>query len=342
MKNIYDEKRHVSVVLCTYNGAQYLAEQLDSILQQTYPIDELIVQDDGSTDETVNILKRYAKTYPIIKYTVNATNLGYNRNYFSAIAHATCDYVAISDQDDIWEKDKIERQMASIGDNWLSSGFSKPFANDPSIKIHFDDRLPNCTLERMMYIGMTPGHTMLIRKEMIEKIPNLEKWIDYYTYDKLIQMVAAAYEKVQFCPFILVNQRRHLSAATYGKPENYQRSFCNILRTLQRVWGFYRELRPAMRDYFTKTHELIASIAADTQCKKEAEKMALYQSQDTFTAYLKLTVSCIRLRNRIFHTKEKRPLVSLIRAVLFPITCSDYFRYKSAKYGWKHSSKAIK
>lgn len=91
MKNIYDEKRHVSVVLCTYNGAQYLAEQLDSILQQTYPIDELIVQDDGSTDETINILKSYAETYPIIKYTVNATNLGYNRNFFQQLLmqHAT-------------------------------------------------------------------------------------------------------------------------------------------------------------------------------------------------------------------------------------------------------------
>ena len=49
-------KASVSIVLCTYNGAKYLSEQLDSILAQTYPLHEIIIQDDNSTDETVNII----------------------------------------------------------------------------------------------------------------------------------------------------------------------------------------------------------------------------------------------------------------------------------------------
>lgn len=55
-----EAKNTVSVVMCTYNGEEFLREQMDSILAQTYPIMEIIVQDDCSTDNTVDIIKRYA------------------------------------------------------------------------------------------------------------------------------------------------------------------------------------------------------------------------------------------------------------------------------------------
>mgnify|MGYP003081550613 FL=1 len=60
------EKKSVSIVLCTYNGAKYLQEQLDSILAQTYPMHEIIIQDDGSTDNTWQILEKYEEKYPLI------------------------------------------------------------------------------------------------------------------------------------------------------------------------------------------------------------------------------------------------------------------------------------
>ena len=58
-------KKTVSVVMCTYNGEKYLREQMDSILAQTYPIHEIIVCDDCSTDGTMNILQEYATKFPI-------------------------------------------------------------------------------------------------------------------------------------------------------------------------------------------------------------------------------------------------------------------------------------
>lgn len=61
----------VSIVLCTYNGAKYIKEQLDSILSQTYPLYEIIVQDDDSIDETVEILNEYATKNPLIKVYKN-------------------------------------------------------------------------------------------------------------------------------------------------------------------------------------------------------------------------------------------------------------------------------
>ena len=56
-------KKKVSVVMCTYNGAKYIREQLDSIINQTYPIFEIIIQDDCSTDDTVDIIREYAETH---------------------------------------------------------------------------------------------------------------------------------------------------------------------------------------------------------------------------------------------------------------------------------------
>lgn len=66
----------VSVALCTYNGEKYIVEQLDSILNQTKPVDEIVICDDISTDETQNIINQYCNKFPnIIKFHINETNL---------------------------------------------------------------------------------------------------------------------------------------------------------------------------------------------------------------------------------------------------------------------------
>ena len=68
--------------MCTYNGAKYIREQLDSIINQTYPIFELIIQDDCSTDETVEIIREYAGRYENIHLFQNEKSLGINRNFY--------------------------------------------------------------------------------------------------------------------------------------------------------------------------------------------------------------------------------------------------------------------
>ena len=128
----------VSIIMGTYNGAEYIREQLDSILSQTYPLKEIIIQDDGSTDDTVAICTAYAEKYPIIHFSRNASNLGFNQNFKSAAMKATGDFVAFSDQDDVWFPTKIEKPV-------LFCGFA--------------------------------GHTMLLRREFIQTseywLPNI-------------------------------------------------------------------------------------------------------------------------------------------------------------------------
>ena len=86
----------ISVVMCTYNGGKYLKEQLDSILEQSYPVDEIIIQDDCSTDDTVDILRGYEKKYDNIHVYVNEKNLGFTENFWSVLGRAVNEYIAIS------------------------------------------------------------------------------------------------------------------------------------------------------------------------------------------------------------------------------------------------------
>ena len=160
----------ISVVICTYNGEKYIAEQLDSVLRQTHPADEIIIQDDHSTDHTFDILTEYANKFDTIKLYHNPSSLGINKNFFSAMSRASSAFIAICDQDDVWERDKLEIQLDNIGDNMLCAGRSKPFSDD-GLFVYYDNRMPNIKALRMMYCAEIVGHTMMIRRDMLQSLP---------------------------------------------------------------------------------------------------------------------------------------------------------------------------
>src|SRR4051812_35139545 len=100
----------LSVALCTFNGDKFLVEQLESILSQDLPVDEIIVCDDRSSDETLYLIDTFIRKYPgVIKLHQNESTLTSIRNFEKAIGLCTGDIVFLSDQDDVWlpEKTKI-------------------------------------------------------------------------------------------------------------------------------------------------------------------------------------------------------------------------------------------
>ena len=105
----------ISIALCTCNGSKYLTQQLESLKNQTLKADEIIVCDDGSTDNTIEILNRY-KDILNIKIFVNKITLGVTKNFEKAISLCSGDIVFLCDQDDIWENKKIEK-MSKIFDD---------------------------------------------------------------------------------------------------------------------------------------------------------------------------------------------------------------------------------
>ena len=117
----------ISVAMCTYNGAKYIQEQLDSILHQTKSVDEIVICDDGSTDGTIEIIENISAHAPTnIHVYINETNMGVQRNFEKAIALCHGDLVFLSDQDDVWQIDKVEKILV-----W--------FQNNPTKDVVFSD-----------------------------------------------------------------------------------------------------------------------------------------------------------------------------------------------------------
>ena len=99
--------KKVQILMSTYNGERYLAEQLDSIFRQTWPNIEVLVRDDGSKDATLEILKKYQEQHDNL-YVFPGKNEGLTRSFLELIQKCDADYVAFSDQDDYWLENKIE------------------------------------------------------------------------------------------------------------------------------------------------------------------------------------------------------------------------------------------
>jgi len=323
------DKKKVSVVMCTFNGEKYLKEQIESIINQTYPVYEIIIQDDNSTDHTMEILRDYERKFANIHVFRNETQEGINKNFFSAIDRATGDYIALSDQDDVWHPEKIEMQIPYSDDYLLIASSSKPFASGNNVKIYFDERKIKIHLEREIYVNMIAGHTMLFKKSFVEKIPDLELWCDYFLYDHVIAIVAAAYNSITFLPQVLVHQRRHINSASYTEPINYEKTLPNVFLFIGRTFIQYFRLRPKMRTHFKHLYRLLEAIDISSEEKKNAMALAGYHSRSTFASYCGLTVLCVKLRKILFYAEEKNTVLSILRALYFPISCSDYFRYMS-------------
>lgn len=319
---IMDEQK-ISVVVCTYNGERFLREQLDSLLAQTRVPDEIIVQDDGSTDGTLRILQEYAARHPIFHILKNVGPHGVNPNFFSALRQATGSLIAICDQDDIWMPTKLEHQAQAMADHLLVGGCSLPFAEDDSTPVDADTRLPNIDLLRMMFVGMMPGHTQMLRRELLDLLPKCE----WFMYDLQTQATAAAYERVAFLPETLVRQRRHQAAATYHQPRSRSHSLPNILRSAWAAISLYRQARPHVRHRFREWQKFLAQIPADTPSLHRARRMAALLVADGPVAYLRLTAFCYNHRRRLFHAVEPDTLLTRLRALFFPISCAEYYRY---------------
>lgn len=107
-------KDNISVALATYNGAKYIEEQLISLINQSLAPSEIIVIDDFSTDNTFEILKEIQKNYPLIVLYRNDENIGPIETFKKAIKYCNSEYIALCDQDDIWELNKIELSFNEI------------------------------------------------------------------------------------------------------------------------------------------------------------------------------------------------------------------------------------
>lgn len=319
----------VSIVLCTYNGGKYLAQQLDTILQQSYPLFEIIVQDDGSTDDTIDIVLSYKEKYPIITLIQNVHNLGPNINFLTGIERAKGDYIALSDQDDVWDPTKIAELVHTMEQTGKAVGFcrSREFSEDGSIEVFSDERTPNYSMERMIFgDSMAPGHTMIIRRSFVPEL-SVEKYraLDSGGHDEFIALMAAANESLCLCNKVLVRYRRHSTQASAGRDRSF--TFRNNWFSIGVVaLKSYRRKKNVMEEFFTKRLQFFSALPIHNPSLNNALRLAYLFSHRSLVNYFRLTALCVRLRRKIFFTAEMPPLKLLVRSFFFPLYCATYFK----------------
>lgn len=115
-----EENKKVAILLATYNGEAFLPELLDSLFAQTFKKWRLFIHDDGSKDNTMNIIRRYQKAHSNITIMDYPPTGGAKNNFFSMLQRVNADYYFFCDDDDVWMRDKVEtllQVMESIGGN---------------------------------------------------------------------------------------------------------------------------------------------------------------------------------------------------------------------------------
>ncbi|MCE7062714.1 glycosyltransferase family 2 protein [Dyadobacter sp. CY343] len=217
----------ISVAMCTYNGAKFLPEQLRSIADQTMQVDELVVCDDGSKDNSIEVIKAFAETsaFPVRIY-VNETNLGSTRNFEKCMLLCGGDIVFLCDQDDLWRVDKVETQVkylsehpdidAVFSDAVMVDDDSKPIGRNIWEEIEFDERGRNKWKKgkphEILFNGfVVTGATLAIRKSCLERLTPFPTHVPDLIHDAWIAVVLSLENKIDFIEEPLINYRMHAS-----------------------------------------------------------------------------------------------------------------------------------
>jgi len=205
----------ISIALCTYNGSAFLREQLDSVIAQRYTHWELVVVDDFSTDATRSILEEYAERDARIRLHYNEQNLGYNKNFEKALGLCRSELIAICDQDDIWQREKLEKQVRLIGHHTLVYHDSEFIdAGGRSMNRRISDKLSfyrGNAPEVFLFLNCVSGHSILMKKQVLQKsLP----FPEHFHYDQWLAFNAACLGSIDFVPEALVQYRQHSSNNT--------------------------------------------------------------------------------------------------------------------------------
>ncbi|HQT23764.1 MAG: hypothetical protein B7X86_11835 [Sphingobacteriales bacterium 17-39-43] len=265
-----NDKALVSIALCTYNGEAYLREQLDSIVNQSYPAIELIAVDDCSSDNTLKILEEYAAKYPYIQVFVNRQNLGYIRNFEKALRLCNGDFIALSDQDDIWDLRKIEKQVKAIGNHLLIYHDSE-FVDQNGQSLHrkmsdimnlYRGNQP----EAFLFFNCISGHSVLMKKELRDELlpfPNA------YFHDWWMGYVATNLGSIDFINESLVKYRQHQKADTNILKRKRDNTLRNPLSAAMKYERKMLWIKSCVDYPKNKNPEFIQNLYAEFQKNKE-------------------------------------------------------------------------
>jgi glycosyltransferase involved in cell wall biosynthesis len=219
----------LSLALCTYNGERFLRSQLESILNQTTCVNEIIVCDDHSSDNTLTILHEFEASHPsLFKIFANQENIGVIKNFEKAISLCSGDIIFLADQDDIWESNKVASVLHFFHQhpNYNAVFSDAELINEQSNYLHktlwellqFNEALTqNSRLNifefLLLYRNVVTGACLAIRKESLPHILPFPK-DGKMLHDQWIGLKLGEVNKIGFINQCLIRYRLHSEQET--------------------------------------------------------------------------------------------------------------------------------
>lgn len=213
----------IDILMAVYNGAEYVLEQLQSMMKQTYPHFRIIIRDNCSLDHTISLIEEFSRRYPgKIQLIKGTENLGAMGNFATLVNYAEAPYIMFSDADDIWLPTKIEESFALMQKNEAVYGINTP------VLIHTDlavvDRNLNTlsqsfwdysklnphnalSLNRLLIHNVITGCTTLINQPLLKLASPIPK--EAIMHDWWIGLVASAFGKIDHLAKPTILYRQH-------------------------------------------------------------------------------------------------------------------------------------
>lgn len=282
----------VAILMSTYNGENYLAEQLQSIVRQTFNNWELYIRDDGSTDSTLSIIKEFQKEDSRIHFVDDGlSRLGPSASFLSLILSIDADYYILCDQDDIWYQEKIKvlySEISKLNNDvplLIYSGIKTINKEHQHVENAMEETVGKLTnpLERFFWNDM-PGCTTMFNKSLKDQL--LAQDNDRIVmHDWWLAMIAQTFGEVKFIPQKLIYYRLHDSnsvGAADSLTERISKGHM-IARVNQRVSLQMKQSRYFLEVYNTKSMpQKIKKFLSDMS---KIESMSIYQRMKFLLLY---------------------------------------------------------
>ena len=213
----------ITIVIGTFNGEKYVAEQLDSLLNQTRLPDRILIHDDRSTDSTVAILNAYQRAHPeLINVVVNPVNSGGSgRNFMSMMTTTRDDYLMLCDQDDVWLPDKIQLSLDKMTEMESRWGSATPCLMHSDLTVVDEDLTPmepsfrestfanydRTTLRDQIIQNNATGCTIMYNRALAELVTRTPQHM--VMHDWWISLIAAALGRMGHIDDCTILYRQH-------------------------------------------------------------------------------------------------------------------------------------
>lgn len=228
----------VDILLATYNGENYIKEQLDSILNQTYTDFRLLISDDMSTDGTYKILKDYEKKDERITVFKQEKNLGVVSNFEFLLSKVQNKYYAFSDQDDIWNNDKLEKTISKLEKENADLVFTDLEVVDNNkntiyksyweLKEFKDKILKYNSFEALYLNNYVTGCTIVAKADTIKKCLPLPKTSKFVLHDYWMALIISQSGKIVFLEEPTIKYRQHKNNKVGSKKKSETMNFKDI------------------------------------------------------------------------------------------------------------------